>query len=372
MNFDFSDDQRLLQDAVRTMLAETSTSQAVREVLEGRATHCDAVWRNLIDMGAAATAIPEQYGGSGLGYLALCLVAEEAGRHLVAVPLASSFYLAAEAILRAGSEAQKQHWLPQIASGKVVATAALGSRERYRKAAATSLRFDGKTLSGSSPALSDGGIAGLAVLRVKAGAEDGVSDALVLVDLSATGVSRKALPSLDPTRPLAEIQFDHTPAEALAGADTAAVATRVLDGAAVLIAFEQVGGAARILEITRDYSLERKAFGRQIGSFQALKHKMADIYTAIELARVHAYYGAWALASDAPELPRAAAAARVSATRAFVVAAEEGIELHGGIGFTWEMDCHLFYRRARQLGQCIGSEHAWRAQLADQLIKEAA
>ena len=366
MNFDFSDDQRLLQDAVRTMLAETSTSQAVREVLEGRATHSDAAWRNLIDMGAAAAAIPEQYGGSGLGYLALCLVAEEAGRHLAAVPLASSFYLAAEAILRAGSAAQKQHWLPQIATGKLVATAALGSRERYRKAAP--LSFDGKTLNGTSSALSDGGIAGLAVLRVRK--ETG--DALVLVDLAGAGVSRKALPSLDPTRPLAEIHFDNTPGEALASAEAATVATRVLDGAAVLIAFEQVGGAARILEITRDYTLERKAFGRQIGSFQALKHKMADIYTTIELARVHAYYGAWALASDAPELPRAAAAARVSATRAFVVAAEEGIELHGGIGFTWEMDCHLFYRRARQLGQCIGSEHAWRAQLADQLIKEAA
>lgn len=366
MNFDFSDDQRLLQDAVRTMLAETSTSQAVREVLEGRATHCDAVWRNLIDMGAAAAAIPEQYGGAGLGYLELCLVAEEAGRHLASVPLSSSFYLAAEAILRAGSEAQKQHWLPQIASGKLIATAALGSRERYRKAAL--LSFDGKTLNGTSPALSDGGIAGLAVLRVRT--ETG--DALVLVDLAGAGVSRKALPSLDPTRPLAEIHFDNTPAEALASADAATVATRVLDGAAALIAFEQVGGAARILEITRDYTLERKAFGRQIGSFQALKHKMADIYTSIELARVHAYYGAWALASDAPELPRAAAAARVSATRAFVVAAEESIELHGGIGFTWEMDCHLFYRRARQLGQCIGSEHAWRARLADALIKEAA
>ncbi|AMO36911.1 acyl-CoA dehydrogenase family protein [Thauera humireducens] len=362
MNFDFSDDQRLLQDAVRTMLADTSTSQAVREVLEGRASHSEAVWRNLIEMGAAAAAIPEQYGGAGLGYLELCLVAEEAGRHLVAVPLSSSFYLAAEAILRAGSEAQKQHWLPKIAGGELVATAALGSRERYR--APAPLAFEGATLTGTSPALVDGGIAGLAVLRV--------ADELVLVDLAGAGVSRTPVPTLDPTRPLTALHFDHTPAERLPAAEAATVAARVLDGAAVLLAFEQVGGAARILEATRDYSLERKAFGRQIGSFQALKHKMAEIYTAIELARVHAYYGAWALSSDAPELPKAAAAARVSATRAYVVAAEEGIELHGGIGFTWEMDCHLHYRRARHLGQLIGSEHAWRARLADELIKEAA
>lgn len=362
MNFDFSDDQRLLQDAVRTMLADTSTSQAVREVLEGRASHSEAVWRNLIEMGAAAAAIPEQYGGAGLGYLELCLVAEEAGRHLAAVPLSSSFYLAAEAILRAGSEAQKQRWLPKIAGGELVATAALGSRERYR--APAPLAFDGATLTGTSPALVDGGIAGLAVLRV--------ADELVLVDLAGAGVSRTPVPTLDPTRPLTALHFDRTSAERLPAADAAAVAARVLDGAAVLLAFEQVGGAARILEATRDYSLERKAFGRQIGSFQALKHKMAEIYTAIELARVHAYYGAWALSSDAPELPKAAAAARVSATRAYVVAAEEGIELHGGIGFTWEMDCHLHYRRARHLGQLIGSEHAWRARLADELIKEAA
>ncbi|MBD5802668.1 Acyl-CoA dehydrogenase [Azoarcus sp. Aa7] len=362
MNFDFSDDQRLLQEAVRTMLAENSTSQAVREVLEGRATHSAKVWQNLIEMGAAAAAIPESYGGAGLGYLELCLVAEEAGRHLAAVPLSSSIYLAAEALQRAGSEAQKRRWLPGIAQGEVIATAAFTSAERYR--APSPLSFDGQRLTGTSPVLPDGAIAQLAVLQV--------GKDLVVVDLNGPGVRRTALPTIDPTRPLAQIEFAGTPAERLEAADGAAVAARVLDAAAVLLAFEQVGGAARILELARDYSLERKAFGRQIGSFQALKHKMADIYTRIELARAHAYYGAWALSSDAPELPRAAAAARVAATRAFLIAAEEGIELHGGIGFTWEMDCHLYYRRARHLAQLIGSEHAWRARLADELIKEAA
>ncbi|NMF99442.1 acyl-CoA/acyl-ACP dehydrogenase [Aromatoleum toluolicum] len=362
MNFDFSDDQRLLQEAVRTMLAENSTSQAVREVLEGRATHSTKVWQNLIHMGAAAAAIPEVYGGAGLGYLELCLVAEEAGRHLAAVPLSSSIYRAAEALLRAGSEAQKRRWLPGITQGEVIATAAFTSTERYR--APSPLNFDGQRLHGTSPILADGAIAQIAVLQV--------GNDLVVVDLNGQGVRRTALPTIDPTRPLAQIEFSGTPAERLETAEGAAVAARVLDAAAVLLAFEQVGGAARILELARDYSLERKAFGRQIGSFQALKHKMADIFTRIELARVHAYYGAWALSSDAPELPRAAAAARVAATRAFLLAAEEGIELHGGIGFTWEMDCHLYYRRARHLAQLIGSEHAWRARLADELIKEAA
>ncbi len=363
MNFDFSDDQRLLQDEVRKMLADTSTSAEVRKVLAGKAAYSEPVWRNLIEMGAATAAIPEIYGGAGLGYLELCLVAEEAGRHLAPVPMSSSFYLAAEALLKGGSEAQKRQWLPRIASGELIATAVFGANETYLATPAP--RFDGGTLNGRAAAVPDGAVAGLAILSA--------GDDLVLVDLAAPGVDRKPLSSLDPTRPHAELNFNNTPAERLQGGIMGAeVAKRVLNAAAVLLAFEQVGGAARILDISRDYSLERKAFGRQIGSFQALKHKMADIYTRNELARVHAYYGAWALASDAPELPLAAAAARVAATTAYKQAAEEGIEIHGGIGFTWEMDCHLYLRRSRYLGQLIGSEHAWRDRLAHELIKDAA
>ena len=363
MNFDFSDEQRALQQEVRRMLAATSTSAEVRRVLAGEVAYSEPVWRNLLATGAATAALPESCGGAGLGYLELCLVAEEAGRHLAAVPLASTFYLAAEALRHGGSEAQKARWLPRLAAGEVIATAVLGGRERYL--AAPSLHFDGRSLTGRIAAVPDGGVAGLAVLRA--------GDALILVDLAGPGVTRRMQVSLDPTRPCAELTFAATPAESLAGGAPAdAVAARVLNGAAVLLAFEQVGGAARILEIARDYSLERKAFGRQIGGFQALKHRMADIYARIELARVHACYGAWALSSTAAELPLAAAAARVAATTAFNFAAEEAIEIHGGIGFTWEMDCHLYLRRARCLGQLIGSEHAWRGQLADELVKEAA
>ncbi len=362
MNFDFSDDQRLLQEEVRKMFAANSTSAEVRNVLEGAAPYSAAVWRQLLDMGAATAAIPEAYGGAGLGYLELCLVAEEAGRHLAPVPLAGSIYLAAEALLQGGSEAQKRHWLPRIASGETIATAALHSTERYLPTA--DLRFDGRLLNGRVAAVADAGVAGLAL--VQAGAD------LLLVDLAGPGVSRKALATLDPTRPLGEISFAATPAELLGGPGAAALAPRLLDGAAVLLAFEQIGGAQRALETARDYTLERKAFGRQIGGFQALKHKMADIYTRNEMARVHAYYGAWALSSLAPELAAAAAAARVAATTAYTFAAEEAIEIHGGIGYTWEMDCHLHLRRARHLGQLVGSVHAWRAKLGDELVKGAA
>ncbi|MCG3169976.1 MAG: Acyl-CoA dehydrogenase FadE28 [Pseudomonadales bacterium] len=363
MNFDFSDDQRLLAQEVRRMLAETSTSAEIRRVLEGHATHSGAVWNNLIGMGAAAAAIPEEFGGAGLGYLELCLIAEEAGRHLAPVPLASSFYLAAEALMRSGNEEQQRRWLPRIASGDVIATAALANAEAW-STDPEPVFADGR-LTGRFAVVPDAMIAGLLVLRA--------GDTLVLVDPAAAGVARRAIATLDPTRPCGEVVCADVAAHVLcAGESGAALCERVLNAAAVLLAFEQVGGATRILEIARDYALQRKAFGRQIGSFQALKHKMADVYTANELARVHAYYGAWALSSDAPELAVAAAAARVAASGAFNRAAEEGIEIHGGIGYTWEMDCHLYMRRARYLAQLIGSEHDWRTRLADALIREAA
>ena len=345
------------------MLEQTCTSAEIRRVLDGHATHSTTAWNSLIAMGAAAAAIPEHLGGAGLGYLELCLIAEEAGRHLAPVPLASSFYLAAEALLQAGSEQQQQHWLPRIASGDVIATATLADGEAWSSSPGP-VFADGR-LNGRMPLVPDAMIAGLVVVRA--------GESLVLLDPAAEGVARRALATLDPTRPCGEIICTNAPAELLcSGERSVAVCERVLNAAAVLLAFEQVGGATRFLEISRDYSLERKAFGRQIGSFQALKHKMADIYTANELARVHAYYGAWALSSDAPELPVAAAAARVAASVAFNRAAEEGIEIHGGIGFTWEMDCHLYMRRARHLAQLIGSEHTWRIRLADALIREAA
>jgi len=344
------------------MLAATSTSAEVRRSLDGTAPYSAATWRALLDMGAAPVAIPERFGGAGMGYLELCLVAEEAGRHLAAVPLSSGIYLAAEALLHGASAAQQQAWLPRIASGEWLATAYLGGRERYLDT--TPLQYADGGLSGEL-FLPDGAAADCAVLR--AGAQ------LLFVELAGPGVSRSDVPALDPTRPYAKVSFAATPAEVLAGSQPAAqVAARVLDGAAVLLAFEQLGGASRALEASKAYALERRAFGRQIGSFQALKHKMADMYTAIELARVHAYYGAWALSSGAPELPLAAAAARVAATVAYNRAAEESIEIHGGIGFTWELNCHLHLRRARYLAQLIGSEHAWRAQLADALIDRAA
>jgi alkylation response protein AidB-like acyl-CoA dehydrogenase len=192
--------------------------------------------------------------------------------------------------------------------------------------------------------------------------------ALAVVDLKAAGVKRRAEDSIDPSRKHAEITFDNANAEALGKPGEGwSIAGRVLDRAAVLTAFEQVGGADICLAMAKDYAITRYAFGRQIGSYQAIKHKLADMYVNNELARSNAYYGAWALSTNARDLPLAAAAARVSATQAFDYAAKENTQTHGGIGFTWEVDCHLFYKRSRELGLSLGPQRAWKDKLVTQL-----
>jgi len=283
---------------------------------------------------------------------------------LAPVPFSSSVYLATEAIIAGGSEAQKRVWLPKLASGTAIGTLALA--EGAGKADMRKLRtsFRNGVLSGEKLPVPDGDVADLAV--VAAQGERGT--VLTLVNLRSSGVDRTPVETIDPTRSHARLTFTDTPAEALGGAgEGEALLRRVQDRAAVLFAFEQVGGAQKSLEAARDYALERYAFGRPIGSFQAIKHKLADVYVATELARSNAYYGAWALASNAPELPLAAAAARVSANEAFFLAAKENIQVHGGMGYTWEFDCHLYYRRAKLLSLALGSTRVWKDRLITQL-----
>ncbi|MEN9289200.1 MAG: hypothetical protein RL317_823 [Pseudomonadota bacterium] len=361
MNFDFSEDQRRLQEEVARVLKDRSTSEEVRTVLDGIQPYSASCWKELADLGALGVSIPEAQGGIGLTTLELCLVAEEAGRVLLAAPLRSSIYLAAEALRRGGSPDQQAAWLPRLAIGDLIATAAINVSGQ-QAINAIQPRLENGRLSGVMNAVPDGMVADIALVLV-----DGH---LALIDLHTKGVTRTSQKSIDPTCPLAQLSFNDVALDLLP-CDGAAVARKAILGASVLIAFEQVGGASRALQVARDYVMERRTFGRQVGSYQAVKHKLAEIYSIIELARAHAYFGAWALATDAPELERAAAAARVAATDAYNIAAEESLHLHGGIGFTWDMDCHLHLRRARWLGQILGSAHYWRDSLTSALIKEA-
>lgn len=374
MNFEFSDDQKQLRDQARRYLAEHSPPKAVRAVLEGqppydKSPYDKALWKGLAEMGFLGVAIPEEFGGAGAGHLELCVIAEEIGRVLAPVPFASTIYLAAEAIMLAGSDAQKKKWLPKIASGEAIGT--LAQFEGAGNPSPKAINVSGAlgTVSGTKKPVADGAIADFAIVAARTASTGRETDiGLFIVELDGAGVTRAALSNIDPAHGQAEITFDKAKAEPLGAANEGwNILTRVLDRAAVLMAFEQVGGADRALEMGRDYALERVAFGRPIGSFQAVKHLLADMYVSATLARSNCYYGAWALSTDAGELAEAAAGARVSATQAFLHCAKNNNQVHGGMGFTWEFDCHLYYRRANALALALGSLSYWENQLIDRM-----
>jgi alkylation response protein AidB-like acyl-CoA dehydrogenase len=360
MNFDFSDDLKMLREQARKFLAGRSSRQVVRKVFEGGAGYDAELWAEIARMGWLGTAVPEEYGGAAVGYDGLCVLAEELGYVLAPVPFSSSIYLAAEAILIAGSEAQKQKLLPPMVDGSRIGTFALAEGLGNPSPDHIGVKVVAGKLSGTKLPVPDGEIAHFAVV---AAIDEAGEVGLYAVELGGKGVSRSRLKSIDPARSLARIVFDNVPAERLEGAYGYAVIGRLIDRAAILIAFEQVGGAQACLDMAKAFAMERYAFGRPIASFQAIKHKLADVYVAIELARSNAYYGAWALAAGAPELPVAAAAARVAATEAFHLASKENIQTHGGIGFTWEADCHFYYRRSKLLAAAIGSAPYWKDRL---------
>jgi alkylation response protein AidB-like acyl-CoA dehydrogenase len=374
MNFDFSDEQKQLRDTARKFLAEKCPPKAVRAVIDGKAPYDRELWKGLAEMGFLGVAIPEAYGGSGAGHLELCVIAEEMGRALAPVPFSSTVYLAAEALLAAGSEAQKHKWLPLIASGEAIGTLALFEGKGNPSPQAIKLAASNGILDGVKKPVPDGAIADFVVVAARTGSAGRETDvSLFLVDMKAVGVEAKTLANVDPSHGQAEVAFKNCKAEPLGVTGEGwSIISQVLDRAAVLLAFEQVGGADRALEMGRDYALDRIAFGRPIGSFQAIKHMLADMYVSATLARSNCYYGAWALSTDAAELPEAAAAARISATQAFQHCAKNNIQVHGGMGFTWEFDCHLYYRRANATALALGSMSYWEDALIDRMRKRNA
>jgi acyl-CoA dehydrogenase len=369
MNFDFSDEQKFLREQARRFLAGKCPPRVVRGVLESDAGYDSALWKSIAAMGWLGTAIPETYGGLGFGALELCVIAEELGRVLAPVPFTSTVCLFAEALLLAGSEEQKQRYLPQVAHGDLIGTFARveGAGAVTPKAIRTS--FHAGRISGKKMAVADAMDADVAIVLVRTSEETGERGlSLALAELGADGVTRRRQDSIDPSRKRAMLVFDDAPAELLGRSGGGwELQRQVLDRTAVLIAFEQVGGADACLAMAKDYAMTRYAFGRLIGSFQAIKHKLADMYIANELARSNAYYGAWALSTNARELALAAAAARVSATQAFDFAANESVQIHGGIGFTWEADAHLFQKRARDLALSLGPQRVWKDRLVTEL-----
>ena len=369
LNFDFSEDQKLLQTTVRDFVADQETLQKNRNVLESDADYDPELWKSAAELGWLGAVIPEEFGGAGFGHLELVLIAEEVGRGLLPIPFSSSVYMATEAILQIGSDAQKKKYLGDLASGDRIGTLAIAEGMGHPGPQHIQARCEGGKLSGTKIAVPDGNVADLAVVAARTA--KGIS--LVLVDLSAAGVTKERAESIDPTRASANISFTDAPAELL-GADGEGweLVQKILNRAAILMAFEQLGGADRAFEITKEYMLGRYAYGRPIASFQALKHRMADMYVALQLARSNCYYGSWALENDADELGLAACSARVSATQAFDLCSVEMIQLHGGVGYTWEYDCHMFYRRSKHMAVVLGSPDHWRDKLIQHLTANQA
>jgi acyl-CoA dehydrogenase len=354
MNFDFSFEQKQFKDQIHRVFEKAESLSQARAILEGKAQNYSAsIWQELVGLGVSAIAIPEEHSGLGLSALELCVAAEEIGRALAPVPFLSSICICAEAIRLFGSEEQQGKWLPGLASGEIIGTWGLADK------AAAVTRFAAGKLSGTKLPVLDGMVAQVMIVVIK---NDDGTLRLGLSDLTQPEVDRQPVKTVDPTRPAAQIKFSGAAAELLPG-DNGTGWKKLSERAAVFLAFEQLGAAESALQMACGYSRERKAFGRQIGSFQAVKHKLADMYTKIQLARCHCYYGAWAISTDAEEAPLAAAGARCSATDALDYAAQENIHVHGGMGVTWEADCQLFYRRARLNALLLGARYEWQDKL---------
>jgi alkylation response protein AidB-like acyl-CoA dehydrogenase len=361
IRFAFTDEQEQFRSAIRRFLNDKSPTTEVRRLMATAEGYDRGVWRHMSeDLALPGIHIPEQYGGAGFGMVELCIVTEELGRALLCAPYFSTAVLAANAILNAGDEAQKSALLPDIAIGTRLAALAVtepnGDWDPSEIETVATTDGDGYRLDGVKSYVVDGHVADLLVVAARLpnmAGHEGV--ALFTLDANSGGVERRLLESMDPTRKLARIDFRGAHASLLGKLDGGATAlTRTLDQAAVALANEMVGGAQTLLDSAVDYSKVRVQFGREIGSFQAIKHKLADMLLEVELAKSAAYYAAQAAAVEDPEWPALASLAKAAASEAYLRAGIDCIQIHGGIGFTWDNDTHLWFKRAKSSEVFLG------------------
>lgn len=357
IQFAFTDEQEQFRSALRRFLNDKSPTTEVRRLMDTAEGYDPEVWRQLSQaLALPGIHIPEQYGGAGFGMVELCIVTEELGRALLCAPYFSTAVLAANAIMNAGTEAQKSSLLPDLASGARLATLAVteldGSWDpRELKLTATPVA-DGYVLDGVKSYVVDGHVADLLIVAARTG---NGSLALFTLRADSAGVERRLLQSMDPTRKLARIDFHGAHADLLGNLEHGAKPLiRTLDQAAIALANEMVGGAQAMLASAVDYAKLRVQFGRTIGSFQAIKHKCADLLLDVELAKSAAYYSAQAAAVDDPEWPAMASLAKAAASETYLRTAAECIQIHGGIGFTWDNDTHLWFKRAKSSEVFLG------------------
>jgi alkylation response protein AidB-like acyl-CoA dehydrogenase len=347
MSLILTGDEEALRDSVRRFVAERTPLTAVREVIAGGEPYDTGIWKQLsAQLGVAGLAIPEEYGGAGAGRAAMAVALQELGAGLVPSPLLASAVLAAGALLALDDMAAREALLPGIASGETVATLALtGSAAAGPAAAGAGVRAAGAggaaRLSGELAPVLNGAQAG--ALLIPASGPDGL--AVYLVDGAASGLTRLPLTTADPTRALARVTLADTPARVLRG-NAASALSAAQDLANLALAAEQCGAMAACLAMTSEYAKLRVAFGQPIGAFQGVKHRLADMETAWELGHAALRSAARSADESPADFPRDAAAARMLISGPYFTAAADTIELHGGIGFTWEHDAHLYYKNA--------------------------
>lgn len=369
MDFRFSEEQEELRAAVRRFMIDKSPESEVRRLMETSQGYDQSVWSQMADqLGLQSLIVPEQYGGSGFSYMELVVVLEEMGAALLCAPFFSTVVLAANSILNSGDEEAKKRLLPGIASGETIATLALAEGDGLPglggiACSATQVN-GGWKISGSKSFVIDGHIADLII--VVARTTKGVS--LFEVSGAASGLERMQMTTMDQTRKQAILEFNDTDATLIGTEGEASEGIlKTLDLIAVGLGAEQAGGAQHVLDESVEYAKTRMQFGKPIGSFQAIKHKCADMLLEVESAKSAAYYAGWMASEDSDELPIAANVAKACCSEAYFRVASENIQIHGGIGFTWEHPAHLYFKRAKSSELIFGDPSYHREQLIQRL-----
>jgi alkylation response protein AidB-like acyl-CoA dehydrogenase len=354
MEFDLDDEQRALRDGARRFLEREAGVSYARAMMQDDRGFTDELWRKTIELGWTGLPFAEEYGGAGQGFVALAILLSEMGRVVLPGPFFSTVVLAGSAIAEAGTEAQRKELLPAICEGGLIVAAVLPNSSDH---AGVEERND--ALHGEASFVMDGHVADRIVVATRDG---------LFVTNGRDRVEATPISAMDQTRKVADLRFDGAPAERL-GEGGWPVVQRVLDRAYVGVAAEMLGGAERVLELSVEYAKQRVQFDRPIGSFQAVKHRAADMLLEVESLRSAVYYAAWALERDHPDASLAASMAKAYASDAYREVAASGIQIHGGIGFTWEADLHLYFKRAKASEVAFG-DASWHRERMAQILRE--